>query len=545
MKTIETKKLASVVVTILTAFLFAFIFDFSWQNWFIKVFGYGSSTGATESDYQSPVIIWSWATLSWVIDAWTWGTLTWSTTFTITSVTPIEFTSTGNVSVVLPVWLQITSASTWTINISQLSAVKLDSLPIPLSSNETEVWKISFWVSNVKLNFSKPVKINIPVPWVANWTMAVKVKHSWDNFYSTDSLTNLVSSTCSNWVASTISNIATVLNWVATIYSCSASDFVAYNSVSSSSSSSSSSWWGWWGNSWLRMDKCPDWDFSPTYYDKTCWVNQVKSSEVKTEISTNVKANWVIQFTDTKEKWDYKLVKITWSDWILSIKSDKNTGLSLEIPSWVWVVWLNSWDSKIASPTFIVNDRTKKAWVVLVDVWSTLSKLTFNKQVQIIVPTDYIDWQRLQVYTSLDWKKWIKHSEVVSNSWKATIVTNYLSYYVLRPIAWNLVINPKNIAVANTPIKRWISAIDKSTDKINIKSGSETKKVLKNVNKDYLYEVDKDEIDVTFTLKKWDIVEQLTLLNWKWAFRVRIIDSKTWNEWAEFFISKSKLKKIN
>lgn len=40
----------------------------------------------------------------------------------------------------------------------------------------------------------------------------------------------------------------------------------------------SSSWWssGWW---WLTKDKCPNGDYSPSYYDKTCWIKSNISSK--------------------------------------------------------------------------------------------------------------------------------------------------------------------------------------------------------------------------------------------------------------------------
>ncbi len=37
-----------------------------------------------------------------------------------------------------------------------------------------------------------------------------------------------------------------------------------------------SNWWGWWTTN-RKKDSCPDWDYSPSYYDRTCWSEREKS----------------------------------------------------------------------------------------------------------------------------------------------------------------------------------------------------------------------------------------------------------------------------
>ena len=53
----------------------------------------------------------------------------------------------------------------------------------------------------------------------------MKVKHAWDTVYNTSWLTDDPNATCLAWIPSVLSAIASVTNEMATIYTCSASDF--------------------------------------------------------------------------------------------------------------------------------------------------------------------------------------------------------------------------------------------------------------------------------------------------------------------------------
>ena len=43
-----------------------------------------------------------------------------------------------------------------------------------------------------------------------------------------------------------------------------------------------SSWWGGWA--WISKDYCPNWDYSYSYYDRSCWVKPIISNEEKEKI---------------------------------------------------------------------------------------------------------------------------------------------------------------------------------------------------------------------------------------------------------------------
>jgi len=239
----------------------------------------------SDSDYSNPVTTLSW---SQVLSG---QTLTWATQVTLTQA--VEFSS-GSISVVIPNTTQITNANGNSFDATAINTSLLSTLPISIATNEKDVGKINFWINWVKLNFSKPIKISIPVN-TTNSTVKIKVKHAWIDWYQTFALTDTIASSCNNWIATPSSNVAPVVNWVATIYTCSASSFVALvdNVVVSSSSSSSSSSSGWSSGSRLHKDVCPAWDFSPSYYDRTCgtkpellattwtstWVSNINSNE--------------------------------------------------------------------------------------------------------------------------------------------------------------------------------------------------------------------------------------------------------------------------
>ncbi len=106
-----------------------------------------------------------------------------------------------------------------------------------LASNQTSQGALEFGISNVGLNFSKPVKIQIPVPGYTSSTITVKVKHGGTSSYVTTGLTNNPNATCMNGVATSPSEIATVELGTATIYTCAGSTFVAYTEVASQVSS--------------------------------------------------------------------------------------------------------------------------------------------------------------------------------------------------------------------------------------------------------------------------------------------------------------------
>lgn len=84
-----------------------------------------------------------------------------------------------------------------------------------------------FGIPGQGLVFSKPVKLQIPAPDVADGEVVfVQVKHGNSEEYTLAWLTNNPDATCENGISSDESNGALVENGMATIYTCGASTFV-------------------------------------------------------------------------------------------------------------------------------------------------------------------------------------------------------------------------------------------------------------------------------------------------------------------------------
>ncbi len=290
-------------VIILLLFLVTNLPAIAWIVW-IWIMWYWS-----DGDYNNPSI-----SLSWSIQVWTWETLTWAVAFNTTQA--INFLN-GSINVIIPNGTEITN-STWTwFNITEISTSVLTSLPIAIASNEEEIWKIYFWINWLKLNFSKPVKLQIPVNTTKS-TVKIKAKHFWIDWYQTFALTDTLGSSCNNWYASPTANTANVVNWIATIYTCSASSFVAVTDknvviVSTWGWSSGGGWGGW---SLLSRDNCPNWDFSPSYYDRKCWatpVVYVDKDSTKTGSLVYTDETPIINNTGSIINW--KKIKLTYK-WI-------------------------------------------------------------------------------------------------------------------------------------------------------------------------------------------------------------------------------------
>lgn len=240
--------------------------------------------------------------------------MTWTTLATINNA--VQLTNNW-ISVTIPSNTQIANAQWTSFNVNSITTYVLNNLPVALSTNELDVWKIKFWIDWVNLYFSKPVKLQIPVN-TTNSTVKIYSKHAWVSWYQTYSLTDTLASNCNNGYASPSSNIATVSNWIATIYTCSASDFIA--SVTNTQTNSSSWGWGTWGGggwSLLRMDNCPKWDYSKSYYDRECWIAPL--------IVNNLSATWTLNDSLnnneknlnnwTKRTIDYKWINIVVIEW--------------------------------------------------------------------------------------------------------------------------------------------------------------------------------------------------------------------------------------
>ncbi len=128
-----------------------------------------------------------------------------------------------------------------------------------------------FGSGSISFLFSKPIRVDIPVPGVSDGSIDIRTDHG--SGFVTTGLTNSATATCSsNGTPSPESAVATVSSEVATIYTCLASTFAAVDDPTTSSSSSSSGGGGGGGSggSRLTLDDCPDGDHTSSAYDGKC-----------------------------------------------------------------------------------------------------------------------------------------------------------------------------------------------------------------------------------------------------------------------------------
>jgi cysteine-rich repeat protein len=149
------------------------------------------------------------------------------------------------------------------MDIGMLTIKKIDSHPEFLQ--RTYGWA-TLWDESDHLIFSHPVQLIIPVDSSLSDgdEMAVYVMHAWDQKFNSSGLTTDPNALCDEWWnASPSSNIVTIANWLAIIYTCGASTFVvtytwwatAANFVDNASLSKTISVTGWMVlNSWTIQD---------------------------------------------------------------------------------------------------------------------------------------------------------------------------------------------------------------------------------------------------------------------------------------------------
>lgn len=164
-----------------------------------------------------------------------------------TTASPIV-TSVGSVSVTVPAATTISSPDfAEDIVITDIVVASVPTSSVSIGS-DTPVAALEFGIPVTNLHFSQPIQVNIPVSGYSASTIQIQVKHHGDSSFGTSGLTATSSDTCSNGIAGTPSNIATVSGWIATIYSCAASQFVAYTPAASSSSSGGGGGGGWYSS---------------------------------------------------------------------------------------------------------------------------------------------------------------------------------------------------------------------------------------------------------------------------------------------------------
>ncbi len=410
------------------------------------------------------------------------STITWtpSAATMVKIQSSVQFSSTWWIKVVLPPDTEITEDNWWVFNPSTIATSWLWIWSVSLPTNENPVAAISFWVTWVKLEFSRPVKLEIPVPWVTTSTIKVKVKHFWDTSYNVIGLTNLSGATCLNWSATPWSDVATVVSWIATIYTCSASDFSTYTTTTSWGGWST---WGGWG--WPSKDVCPISDLSWDLYDKTClaksssstWVTTTSSSWTWTSDS-GTSGSWLtyaqpepillktekfnnnlnecfawekLPFPDISDSWAKCYIMLLYKLWIIDWKEgnylpEANTTRAEFIKMVIWA--LNIDYTKADTSTLKFNDVDKASWQAKV-IKAAITRWLVDPNNKKFRPDEAISRiEALKIllislnYTFTD--KYISTFTDVKDPWMVKYVETWKELWIIewQTVDWKLVFRP-------------------------------------------------------------------------------------------------------
>lgn len=196
--------------------------------WYFVGFGYGYDCTQNPSVTVTGGSLGTVSTIS--------GSATAADSVTIGTGSNVVFNPVGAVKVTIPSSTIITPVGGGTFD-STAILLNTTSVSSGLGTNEQSVAAVDFWVgSGVGLNFSIPVRIDIPVPGYTDSTISVKVKHAGSSVFTTNGLTNNPNTTCTAGnPVSHASSLATVASSVATIYTCQASTFTTYRVISTTS----------------------------------------------------------------------------------------------------------------------------------------------------------------------------------------------------------------------------------------------------------------------------------------------------------------------
>ncbi len=183
-------------------------------------------------------------------------------------------------------------------------------------------WSINFSVTNIDkelpqitLNGTTPITINLWETYTDLWANCIDntscvITKSWTvNINQAGTYTITYTATDPAWNTTIETRIVNVVwNW-------------AWNWWEGNTSWVWS-WWGWW---WNIRDNCPNWDYSPSYYDKTCWKKEIEKKQWnKKENETKKKEkdkNYKIKESLISE--NIKKVKVNWE--IRKYKVNKKT----------------------------------------------------------------------------------------------------------------------------------------------------------------------------------------------------------------------------
>lgn len=411
------------------------------------------------------------------------------------------------------------NAKFWNENLSKVNIEKI-----------IKVWADELWVW---MNLNKDVEINIPLAnsnknytilssedWI-NWSKIAnnRISKSWNYLnLKIDHFTYFAVVESDNSWSVIINNPPVIIddNW--NNWGNNWGNNWNNNSWNVEQTTKNYSWWGWVR---LVIDKCPYWDFSPSYYDNSCWVDP----------------DWYLAKMWVEKSESYRLEQ-----------QIEKTRLEEEIKA-------NNYD--INNNLNNSNNENQLIWLIK----DKISYINVGNY-QIIQIKD----SKLNENFKKVWNLII--NQKISNEYKTKLITNlndiivYSSVYKLDKVdaaTKNSALKKLNETTRDFGInfrnsKKKITTINNNTEPTNnnviVKETTIQKQEVKDLNdntklKKLQYRIKTENIYLkwdpywktdVWLLKSGDIVEQITQLHEKWFFKIKVISSNTTKIWTEGYI---------
>lgn len=413
---------------------------------------------------------------------------------------------------------------------SKINSTNLNRLNI---ENIVKVWADTLWVG---MDLNKEVQIKVPLTnssknytvitsqdWI-NWAeLNNQIQKNWNelNFKTNHFSYFAIVEIDSSW--NLIINVPVVVE---------EEKDNSENPIFEETSKSFSSWW-WWAR--LVRDFCPFWDYSPSYYDNTCWIDpDEKIATMWVMQSESYRLENALEEVREKEEDKAKIFDQTFlnNDNI----NDKTNVLILireKISTYnIWeykinfIQWSNINNQIKALAEYIINQNFEKEYTKkLIDNINELAIYIWIYKLDIDKETKDIVLKKLNEI--------IKHVSINFRDAKRNK---------------NISKKPKiNNNINNTTQEKEKVTVQKEQETINKKVESRVEEKTNNniLNNELVYKVNIANIHLkwdpywktnVWILQQWDIVEQITQLHEKWFFKIKVIKSNNVKEWTEGYI---------
>lgn len=292
----------------------------------------------------------------------------------------------------------------------------------------------------------------------------------------------------------------------------------------------------WWSAPRAIKDNCYYWDFSPSYYDNTCWIepdewmmdhtwlNNVDENILNSAISNlqnldinkyNVYADIFDNFDSKKYSDSQKIILNILSEWLSDHNMWEYNLVHMKKSNY------NTWFEKLADKLLWkrYNDvKAKQALIEQLNKMITIFSIYNDKSIDKTIRTYLKDKLISEVKIFIKLYKW---------------------YYLIN-------IN-KKIPVLRYTYEDKIEKVskDNNIDDKDKELENITQEDIKNNESRYIYKVSPKSIflkwDIywktnAWLLYNWDLVEQITNINSEWFFKVKVLKSRDWFEWVEWYI---------